>query len=577
MRTLACLVGSFALGAVACSGGKRDIFGDSPPPVAMAGSSGQAGSGSGSGGASGGSGMSGSGGSAGALSCEYRLPGAAPIRLLTHIQYDNTVFDLLGDSSRPAQSFPSENEIAGFSNNVSANQAVPRLIEGFQSAGEALSARAVASRLDAIAPCAAGADTTACGHAFARDFGARAFRRPLETAETAIYERLFDAYAAQGYAKAIEVTLRAILQSPQFVYRVDAARAPTPETGAVALDSYAMASRLSYFLTNGPPDAELLGKAAVSALTSASEIEAQTLRLLSTPRAREMAGDFVGQWLGLSRLNGAARVAPDVELGPTDLVDDWQASFSAFVGDAIWTQGTAQALFTSPKIFVTPALASLYGVQTSATEGLVSADVPNERAGLLTQPALMALLAHSDQSAPVLRGTFVRERIMCLLVEPPPPDVNAIPPDVDPNATTRERFAQHTVDPNCAGCHVLIDGIGFAFEAYDQLGRYRTLENGLPIDTRGQVIETEEAALEGEITGAAELAARVALSPRVRDCLATQWYRYAMGRVEEEADQCSLADAKQRFSASNGNFRELLLGIVLSDAFRYRPALEAAE
>jgi len=159
------------------------------------------------------------------------------------------------------------------------------------------------------------------------------------------------------------------------------------------------------------------------------------------------------------------------------------------------------------------------------------------------------------------------------LVDPPPPEVNPIAPDVDPNATTRQRFAQHTKSPSCAGCHTLIDGIGFTFERFDQFGRYRQTENGLPVDETGEVIESGDPLLDGPISGASELAARMAASPVVRDCVATQWYRYAMGRIEEQSDACSLADAKARFASSQGNFRELLLGIVMSEAFRYRPAL----
>jgi hypothetical protein len=172
-----------------------------------------------------------------------------------------------------------------------------------------------------------------------------------------------------------------------------------------------------------------------------------------------------------------------------------------------------------------------------------------------------------------LRGAFVREHIMCVEVQPPPPDVNPTPPDVDPTATTRERFKQHTADPYCNGCHVLIDGIGWSFEQFDQFGRFRETENGLAIDTSGQIVETGDPELDGPLTGAEDLATRLASSSRVRDCVATQWYRYAMGRVEDAADTCSLNQAKARFQASGGSFRELLLGIVLSDAFRYRPAM----
>jgi len=145
---------------------------------------------------------------------------------------------------------------------------------------------------------------------------------------------------------------------------------------------------------------------------------------------------------------------------------------------------------------------------------------------------------------------------------------------VDQTATTRERFAQHIADPSCAGCHIQLDGIGFGFERYDQLGRYRETENNLPVDDSGEVVDTGDPTLDGPFHGALELSQRLANDPTVRDCIATQWYRYAMGRVEDASDTCSLQQVKTRFASGNGAFRELLVGIVLSDAFRYRPALE---
>jgi hypothetical protein len=563
MRFLVRLAASFALAVVACSGEPNDHIGTPGQPTSGAGGQGAAGTG-------GTSGTSGTSGTAGSLACESVQPGVAPLRLLTHLQYDNTVADLLGDTSRPAQAFPAENEVLGYSNNVKANQVVPRLIEGFQSAAESLAERAVTTRLDTIAPCAAGSDQTACGRAFVRDFGTKAFRRPMDEAEAVLFDRLFDATLSQGYAHAVELTLRAMLQSPQFVYRVDAMRAPTPETGAIALGSYELAARLSYFLTNSTPDPQLLAAAAAGQLAGDADLELQARRLLDTPRAREMAQDFMGQWLGVQRLDGAAREAADVPHGPTDLVADLKLSLSAFLADAVFVQGTVKALFTSNKVFVTPKLAPLYGAVAPA-DGLAEFTAP-ERTGLLTQPGLMALFAHSDQSAPVLRGAFVRERLMCLKVDPPPPEVNAIAPDVDPNATTRQRFAQHTESRLCAGCHTLLDGIGFTFERFDQFGRYRQVENGIPVDESGEVIDSGDPLLDGVVSGASELATRMADSPVVRDCVATQWYRYAMGRVEDTGDACSLSDAKARFATSQGNFRELLLGIVMSEAFRYRPA-----
>jgi hypothetical protein len=520
---------------------------------------------------SGGMGSAGMSAGGSAASCAETSPGVAPLRLLTHVQYDNTVADLLGDTTRPSSSFPAENEVNGFRNNVAANQANPRLVESFQTAAESLAATAVAGQLATLAPCADGEDNTACGHSFITTFGAKVFRRALTAAEAGIFNTLFDATLAQGYPKAVELTLRAMLQSPQFLYRVDALHAPTPESGAIALGSEEMASRLSYFLTNTTPDDALLAAAAANQLGTEAELEAQARRLLDAPRAKEMARDFIGQWLGLQRLDGAARVAEDFPYTATELVTDWKSSLSAFFDDVVWNDGTVNALFTSPKLFLSDKLSAAYGVPVPTPMPL---SVPAERSGLLTQPAIMALLAHSDQSAPVLRGVFVRERILCLEIDPPPPEVVAVPPEVDQTATTRERFAQHTKDPSCAGCHALLDGIGFGFERYDQIGRYRELENTLPIDDSGEVVDSDDTTLDGEFHGALELSSRLSNNGKVRDCMATQWYRYAMGRVEDPSDSCSLTQVKERFATSDGAFRELLVGIVLSDAFRYRPALE---
>jgi len=521
----------------------------------------------------GGGGMSmgaGSGGTGATLSCTSVSTGAAPLRLLTHIQYDNTVADLLGDTTHPSSQFPAENEVNGFTNNVAANQVNPRLVEAYQTAAESLAATAVANRLTTVAPCADGTENGTCGRTFISTFGTQAFRRALTTDEQGIFTKLFDATLSQGYPKAIELTLRAMLQSPQFLYRVDAMHAATPESGAMTLGPNEMASRLSYFLTNTTPDATLLAAAAANQLGTDAELEAQARRLVETTRTREMARDFVGQWLGLQRLDGAARQATDVTYGATELVPDWKDTLGRFLDDAMWN-GDVSALWTSSKLFLTPKLATLYGLP-APSDPSVPVTAGAERSGLLTQPAIMALLAHSDQSAPVLRGVFVREKIMCLEVQPPPPDLVVVPPEVDQTGTTRQRFAQHTEQEACRSCHADLDGIGFGFERYDQLGRYRETENNQPVDDSGEVLDTGDPLLDGTFHGAVELSGRLANEGTVRDCLATQWYRYAMGRIEDSTDSCSLQQVKKRFSS--GSFRDLLVGSVLSDAFRYRPAME---
>jgi hypothetical protein len=148
--------------------------------------------------------------------------------------------------------------------------------------------------------------------------------------------------------------------------------------------------------------------------------------------------------------------------------------------------------------------------------------------------------------------------------------VNAVPPSPDPDATTRELFEEHTENPACAGCHVLIDGIGLGFEGYDAIGARRETENGMPIDESGQILGTDQ--IDGDFNGVVDLAGKLASSQQVRECVARQWFRYAFGRAEAEADDCSLDMLDEAFSASDGNIRELLIAIVESQAFGHRLA-----
>ena len=509
------------------------------------------------------------------LVCQADQHPAAPISLLTRAQYDATISDLLGDNSQPSLSFPAENQVSGFNNNTEVHIANPLLVEQLMDAAEAIASRAVAANLATLAPCAgtSTAEQAACGASFVTSFGKRAFRRPLISDEAQAFNTLFAGLnVTRGYSAAVELTLQAILQSPQFLYRLDSERPPTFETGAVPLDSYQIAARMSYFLTGSMPDPALFAAADAGSLLSAAEIETQARRLLETTRAKAMVRDFNQQWLQLDQLAGLARNPPSGLADVKGIGADYRESLQQFLDQVFWEHGDLQSLFLSPQTFVNARLGGVLGLAAPAT-GFAAVGTAPGSVGLLSQPALMAMLAHSDQSGPVQRGVFVLQRLLCIDVPPPPPGLNPVPPDPDPSLTTRERFAVHTASKSCAGCHKLIDGAGFGFENYDQLGRYRTEENGLPVDASGEMMTTGEAAVDGPYNGVLELSNRLASSPRVERCLATNWYRYAMGRVETEADGCSLREVQQKFTASGGQFKELLVAVTLSDAFRYRPAI----
>ena len=499
----------------------------------------------------------------------------APLALLTRRQYDATIADLMADDSQPSSSFPAENQVAGFNNNTEVHIANPLLVEQFMNAAEGIASRAVAAGVDKLAPCAgtSTAEHAQCGASFVASFGKRAFRRPLTSDEAQAFNTLFAGLnATRGYSAAVELTIQAALQSPQFLYRVDSTRAATPETGAVPLDAYQLASRLSYFLTGSMPDEALFGAADAGALLSSAEIETQARRLLETSRARSMVRDFNQQWLQLEQLSGLARNPPQGLTDVRGIGDDYRESLLRFMDQAFWEHGDLKSLFLSPTTFVNARLGSVLGLAGPETGFAPVSDAPGS-VGLLSQPGLMAMLAHSDQSGPVQRGVFVRQRLLCLDVPPPPPGLNPVAPDPAPGLTTRERFRVHTEAVACAGCHKLIDGTGFGFEQYDELGRYRTEEYGLPVDASGEMLGSGETSVDGPFDGVEELSTRLASSSRVERCLATNWYRYAMGRVETEADGCSLRDVEQKFTASGGQFKELLVAVTLSEAFRYRPAL----
>jgi hypothetical protein len=507
--------------------------------------------------------------------CEAPSPGPAPLHPLTRFEYNNIVRDLLGDASQPASAFPPENEVDGYRTNANANHANPLLVESYLTVAEAVSARAVAERLTELAPCADGADPVACGQAFVASFGERAFRRPLLDAELQPLTNLFTSGNQQSYAKGIELVVQAVLQSPQFLYRVDSLKAATPESGAIALGSYELAARLAFSLWGSVPDTDLLAAARDGRLATPADVEREARRLLDDPRAHDIVRDFSEQWLDLKRLDGAVREG--TELNVNVLNASLEQSLQHFLNATYFGgQGSFEKLFTEPTLWVDGTLASVYGGSPAEDGGFLAQALEEPRSGLLTQPALLTLLSHADQTAPVIRGVFVRERILCLPVPPPPPNVNAVPPDPDPNATTRERFRQHTEQEACSGCHRLIDGVGFGFERYDQLGRYRATENELDVDESGELLNTGEEGLDGAFVGAAELSARIAKSPRARDCLAANWYTYTFGRQEQPEDSCSLTQLKQRFADSGGDLKELLVGLTQTDSFLYRPAMTEA-
>lgn len=506
--------------------------------------------------------------------CAARAEGRAPARLLTRSEYDNSVRDLLGDDTEPAaHSFPPEPEVNGFDNDADSLLANPLLVEKLSETASDVAKRAIARMGETLAPCEEEEPEDACASTFIEGFGKRVFRRPLTSAEKESFLRLFQkAEPAIGYEASISLLLEAMLQSPQFLYRVEAPLVDPAQAsaGVVELGRYELASRLSFFFWGSTPDEELLDAADENRLKTDTQIEAQARRLLADDRAKARVTEFHARWLHLGRFETVARTGTDAAIK-----EAWKRSLLAFVDDVFWSEGgTVRDLFESDRVFLNDTLAPLYGMEDEVTGSAMQPfELERERSGLLTQPGLMAMLAHPDQSSPIARGVFVRERILCNPVPPPPPSVDNSPPDPDPSLTTRERFAVHTEKAECATCHRMIDPIGFGFEEFDQLGRYRAEENGAPVDASGALVSIRgDETLTGEFVGAAEMAERIADSRLAAECLVKSWHQFAMGRGTDKADDCTIQSITQSVLAEGGSLEELLVALAKSQTFRSRPA-----
>jgi hypothetical protein len=212
-------------------------------------------------------------------------------------------------------------------------------------------------------------------------------------------------------------------------------------------------------------------------------------------------------------------------------------------------------------------LAALYGVDPPVTPGARTELPTGQRSGLLTQASFLAAAANADQPHPVLRGRFVREKMLCQHIPDPPPGLMVTPPQIEPGVSGRERWSRHSVDPTCASCHRLMDPIGFMFGHYDAIGRWQDTDDGAAIDASGEVSGVPD--LAGTFDGAVALSEGLASSENARSCYATQWLRFAIGRLEADEDTCSVERVDQAFLESDGDIRHLLRDVVATDAFRF--------
>ncbi len=488
-------------------------------------------------------------------------PGRSELRRLTDSQFTHSVADIFGVDVPPGL-FPATVRDREFrtwpvNNTVSAAGAESIM----------LAAEYVASRFDVASAVTCAEAPADCGRRTVVALARRAFRRPLRPAESALLDRVFA--AGLPAETAVRQAVELLLQSPQFLYVADTPAEPSPAAradGAAPLDAYALAARLSFFLADTAPDAALIAAAEAGELSTRAQIAAHARRLVADPRVRRGLTAFHRDWLDVWRLQNTTR---DPERYPgfgPHVVESMLTELDLYVTEVVWAgDGRFDSLLYGDVTWVDRTLAATYGLPDPG-EGWHRVRLDDDRPGILTRSAFLAAHAYAGSSSPVQRGAFVLHDLFCETLSPPQ-DVNMDLPEPTAAAPTiRERLEQHWTAPACRACHTRIDPLGFAFEHFGALGEWRdTWEDGTPIDASGDF------EMAGGFDGAAEMIGRVGTAAEVRACYATRWFEYAVGRPAEPADACTVQTLAARFAETDGDIRNLLVDITLTDAFRYRP------
>ena len=549
----------------------------------------------------------------GSASTQTPVPVATPtLRRMPASTYENALKELFGDSLVKEQqvamvALPMAIELNNFDNNAAVDVASPALVEAYHNRALAISEQLLGQTHELFGCIDLEDDEhLECMHEGFWELARRAWRRTLTDDEwTNLFDIRSDLLEDLPEEEVNALTLQFILQSPHFLYYPEfGLQVDSAEPGVRTLTSFELAARMAAFLWDSIPDEDLLYAAEVGELRTTEQIRAQARRMLADERAKQAVQNFYRQLLefdaiGANHVNFSIFLPEDIDqlepvINDTDylrqaLIPAMRAEAIAMVDQEIFHHdGTLEGLLSANRGYVTHDTANLYeadipedapivslegtGIDVEAVIGKIGeifeVDLdPNQRAGFLT--TLGFLNSHSKPlyPSPVERGVYVLDRILCNKPAPPPNQV----PELDETTanmeirTNRDRYAQHSSDPACAGCHMLIDGIGFTFENYDTLGDWRDMDNGYPIDASGELIATD---VDGPVTDAVDMIHKLAGSRRVHDCHVKNWTRYALGRSTTSADTTHLQQLQTAFWDSEGNIQSLLVNLVASPMFR---------
>ena len=391
---------------------------------------------------------------------------------------------------------------------------------------------------------------------FCGQFVERAFRRPLTAEERNIYVESQFVQPGPLENSVKRVILRA-LKSPHFLY---------PALTAAPRDDHAVATRLALSLWDSLPDAPLLQAAVAGQLRTREQVRLQAERMLKDPRAHAKLRDFFHHWLDLDK---AESVAKDPKVFPEfshELAADLRASLHRFLDHAMWeSSGDYRQLLLADYLFVNERLATFYG-SAKLTNGLgfEKVAVDASRAGVVTHPYLLATFAYADNTSPIHRGVFLARHIAGRSLKPPPNAVQFKDKEFKPGLTMREKVTHLTSAADCMSCHSIINPLGFALENFDSLGRYRTHEQGRPVDVTG-----DYATLDGQTLrfgSARDVARHAAESPHAQRQFVEQLFQHTTKQTARAFGRETAAVLWQGFAQADCNVPKLLAEIAVTAA-----------
>ncbi|NUP09259.1 MAG: DUF1592 domain-containing protein [Polyangiaceae bacterium] len=459
--------------------------------------------------------------------------GVSGARRLTAIEYRNTVFDLVGIDVADAELILPTDERTPFDNDFTTQISSQALIDGSDLLAGEIAAEVLASpelREKVVSCEPSGPDDEACYRTFVEEFGRRALRRSLSSEEVDAFVTHFMPHASQAsdFWVAVDSGLRAFLQHPEFLFRIEIGTPVPGLAGMFRLNNFEIATRLSYFLWGSTPPDWLLDRAEAGELTEPAGIREAAEKMLEDERALSRLARFHAMWLSYEQIPAGGTLA-----------ESMTTETNALLGRYILDESRPWSdLLTAKETFLTPELATHYGLPApSNPEGDWVPYGDSGRAGILSHGTFLGAVAKFVDTSPTQRGLLIRTRLFCMTIDRPPPELmvntDEPPQAADPDACKIEKYSMWQQD-GCKQCHAFMDPVGFGLENFDALGRFREAEVDKPECTIDGVGNLEGV---GSFDGPAELGALMVDSGEVDACVARQLYRYAVGRSElEEPD-----------------------------------------